>query len=59
MPAGVGVVTHLTLVADQWLPITGALIASAIATVAVTAAIMVWMSKLTGNPATGDAVKDD
>lgn len=59
VPAGVGVVTHLTLVADQWVPITAALIVSAIATVAVTALIMLWMSKLTGNPASGDAIKDD
>lgn len=59
VPAGVGVVTHLSLVTDQWVPITAGLVVSAIATVAATALVMVWMTRLTGNPATGDARKDD
>lgn len=59
VPAGVGVVTHLTLVADQWVPLTTALLVSAIATVAVTASLMAWLSRLTGNPPTDAARKDD
>jgi holin-like protein len=59
VPAGVGVVTHLNLVADQWLPITAALLVSTIATIAVTALVMVALARLTGNAATGDALKED
>lgn len=59
VPAGVGVVTHLSLVADQWVPLTTALLVSAIATVAVTATLMAWLNRLTGNPPTDGAQKDD
>lgn len=59
VPAGVGVVTHLSLVADQWVPIVGALIVSAVTTIGVTALIMVWLARLTGNAAGPDARKED
>ncbi len=48
VPAGVGVMLHLGLVRDEWLPIVGALIGSAIATVAVTALLMSLVARLTG-----------
>jgi holin-like protein len=59
VPAGVGVVTHLALVADQWVPILGALIVSAVATIAVTALIMVWLARLTGHGAGPETRKED
>lgn len=59
VPAGVGVVTHLRLVGEQWLPITASLVASTVLTIIVTALIMVWMSRLTGDRAAGAARKDD
>jgi len=40
VPAGVGVVLHLQLISDEWLPITAALIGSTIITIAVTALVM-------------------
>jgi holin-like protein len=59
VPAGVGVVTHLSLVADEWLAITSALALSAVVTVAVTALVMVWLSRLTGNAPGPEARKED
>lgn len=59
VPAGVGVVTHLSLVGDQWLPITGALVVSALVTIAATALVMVGAGRLMGDRPTGDARKDD
>jgi holin-like protein len=40
VPAGVGVMTHLTLLGDQWLPLTTSLLVSTLLTVAVTGWIM-------------------
>ncbi|MBK1697915.1 CidA/LrgA family protein [Rhodovibrio salinarum] len=59
VPAGVGVVTHLSLVADEWLAITSALAVSAVVTIAVTALVMVWLSRLTGNTPGPEAQKED
>jgi len=59
VPAGVGVVTHLSLVADEWLALTSALVVSAVATIAVTALVMVGLSRLTGNTPGADARKED
>jgi holin-like protein len=58
VPAGVGVVIHLSLVRDEWLPIVAALIGSAVITVAVTALLMSLMAKLTGAAPVGDERKD-
>jgi len=58
VPAGVGVMIHLSLVRDEWLPIVGALIGSAVLTVAVTALLMSVTARLTGAPPTGDERKD-
>ena len=45
VPAGVGVVLHLSLVQDEWLAITAALLGSTIITIGVTALVMVWLLK--------------
>lgn len=59
VPAGVGVVTHVSLVAEEWLPITTSLVVSTVLTIAVTALVMVAMSRLTGDRPTAAARKDD
>jgi holin-like protein len=58
VPAGVGVVTHLSLVADEWVPLTTALVVSTVATIAVTAVVMAGLSRLTGDPPDAAARKD-
>lgn len=40
VPAGVGVMMYLPLVAEEWLPISAALIASTLLTIAVTGRVM-------------------
>lgn len=40
VPAGVGVMLHLALLSDQWLPISVALVVSTLLTIAVTGAMM-------------------
>ena len=40
VPAGTGVMVHLARVADEWLPITVALLGSTVLTIAVTALVM-------------------
>lgn len=45
VPAGVGVMTHLTLLGNQWLPLSASLIVSTLLTIAVTGLLM---QKLTG-----------
>jgi holin-like protein len=45
VPAGVGVMLHLSLVAEEWAPITAALVVSTVATIAVTALIMRFTSR--------------
>jgi holin-like protein len=40
VPAGVGVMTHLTLLGQQWLPLTASLIVSTLLTIAVTGWLM-------------------
>lgn len=40
VPAGVGVMLYLPLVADEWLPIAGAVVIGTLITIAVTAWIM-------------------
>lgn len=62
VPAGVGVMLHLSLVAEEWLPISAALVVSTVLTIAVTALVMVALTRLTGGgkaePDGGDALKD-
>jgi putative effector of murein hydrolase LrgA (UPF0299 family) len=40
VPAGVGVMTHLTLLGEQWLPLSTSLIVSTVLTIAVTGLMM-------------------
>jgi holin-like protein len=48
VPAGVGVMLHLRLIAEEWAAISVALVASTVITVGVTAGTMVLLSRLTG-----------
>ena len=45
VPAGVGVMTHLSLLESQWLPISVSLIVSTLLTIAVTGAAMSWLQR--------------
>ena len=45
VPAGVGVMAHLGRLREEWLPITVALVASAVLTVAATALTMRWLMR--------------
>jgi holin-like protein len=45
VPAGVGIIAHLPLIAAEWLPITAALIASSVLTLIVTAAAMLAVER--------------
>lgn len=51
VPAGVGVMVHLDLVAAEWLPITAALVASTVAGMALTALVMKWVMRLSNRGA--------
>lgn len=44
IPAGVGVMLHVRLIGRDWLPISVALLVSTALTIAVTAAVMVWLT---------------
>lgn len=44
VPAGVGVMLHVSLIGQEWLPISIALVLSTLLTVVVTAKVMVWLS---------------
>ncbi len=48
VPAGVGVMTHLTLLGNQWLPLSVSLVVSTLLTIAVTGFVM---QRLTGTEA--------
>jgi putative effector of murein hydrolase LrgA (UPF0299 family) len=45
VPAGVGVMTHLTLLGSQWLPLTASLLISTLMTIAVTGWVMQRLSR--------------
>jgi putative effector of murein hydrolase LrgA (UPF0299 family) len=45
VPAGVGVMLHVGLLGREWLPISVALVASTVATIAVSALVMRWLSR--------------
>ena len=45
VPAGVGVMLHAGLLGDDWLPVSVALVASTILTIAITAIAMQWMTR--------------
>lgn len=43
VPAGVGVMLHIQRIADEWLPIVVALVASTFAAILVTALVLRWL----------------
>jgi putative effector of murein hydrolase LrgA (UPF0299 family) len=47
VPAGVGLIVHFSRLGNEWLPISATLLFSTIITMAVTALVMQWVSKLT------------
>lgn len=49
VPAGVGVIVHFGRISGEWLPITAALLLSAIITLGATALIMQGVSRLLGH----------
>lgn len=55
VPAGVGIIQHVRLVSEEWVPIAAALILSAVITIAVTALTIRALVRLTGD----DARKQD
>lgn len=58
VPAGVGVMLHLSLIGEEWLPLSAALIGSAVITIAVTAAVMRLLAKRLGTPENEKGVED-
>lgn len=44
IPAGVGVMLHVGNLEDEWLAVSAALVASAVATLVVTGLVMQWLS---------------
>lgn len=59
VPAGVGVMMHLHLLRDEWQAVSLALVLSTVATIAVTALVMVALCKLTGNGGAGGCGTDE
>lgn len=49
VPAGVGVMLYLPLLAEEWLAISVSLVASTVVTIALTALVMSWLARLTGS----------
>lgn len=47
VPAGVGVMLHAQLLVENWLPLSVALILSAVITIAVTGLVMNWTARFT------------
>ena len=45
VPAGVGVMVHLSRLKDEWLPITVALVLGTVLTIACTALVMNWLMR--------------
>ncbi|WP_086466906.1 CidA/LrgA family protein [Oceanibaculum nanhaiense] len=48
VPAGVGVVLYLSLIADQWAAISVSLLVSTVVTIAVSALVMLGFERLSG-----------
>lgn len=51
VPAGVGVMTHLSLLESEWLPISASLVVSTLLTIAVTGLVMTLLVRLHGRDA--------
>lgn len=54
VPAGVGVLVHIDKIANEWIPITVALLFSTLVTLAITALVMKWTYRLTAKEANRD-----
>jgi putative effector of murein hydrolase LrgA (UPF0299 family) len=50
VPAGVGIMLHFHLIADEWLPISAAVLGSTVATIAVTGLVMEALSRRSAGP---------
>ncbi|MDH3335867.1 MAG: CidA/LrgA family protein [Rhodospirillaceae bacterium] len=59
VPAGVGVMMHLHLLASEWQAITIALIGSTVLTILVTAGVMIGLTRLTGDSPSAEEIKND
>ncbi len=59
VPAGVGVMMHMHLLANEWQAISVALVASTALTVLITAAVMVGLTRLTGDAPSNEEIKRD
>ena len=59
VPAGVGVMMHMHLLANEWQAISVALVVSTALTVLLTAAVMVGLTRLTGDAPSGEEIKRD
>lgn len=55
VPAGVGVMLYLPVIAKEWVAISVSLVASTLITIAATALLMSWLTRLTK---AGDASED-
>lgn len=55
VPAGVGVMLYLPLIAEEWLPISVSLVASTLLTIAFTALVMSWLVRKKGDDDGGEA----
>ena len=51
VPAGVGLIVHFNRLGNEWLPISVTLLLSTIITMAVTALVMQWVTRLTARQA--------
>ena len=59
VPAGVGVMMHMHLLANEWQAISVALVVSTGLTVLLTAGVMIGLMRLTGDKPSGEEIKRD
>ena len=58
VPAGVGVLTHLSLIEAEWAPIMVSLVVSTVVTIAGTALLLSWLLRISGKGPTAQESKD-
>ena len=58
VPAGVGVMLHLSLIRDELLPVVAAILGSTVVTIAATALVMRAMARLIDRKTDGDEKKE-
>lgn len=59
VPAGVGVLVHVSVVADEWLPITVGLVGGTVITIALTGLLMAWLGRASGHGRNAPADSQD